>query len=94
MALVTISGYPCSGKTTRALKIKEGFEQRIGDSVYQGPVNRVILISDDMLGLSRDAYDGMPFSLKLRLSDIRRILQTDAQRSHREGRSSRRCRET
>jgi protein KTI12 len=61
MALVTISGYPCSGKTTRALKIKEAFEQRVGDPAYQGPVNKIILISDDMLGLSRKAYDGMSF---------------------------------
>jgi tRNA uridine 5-carbamoylmethylation protein Kti12 len=94
MALVTISGYPCSGKTTKALKIKEAFEQRIGDSAYQGPVNKVILISDDTLGLSRKAYDGMYFSLTSHLSDTQLILQTDAQRSRREERSSRRCRET
>lgn len=58
MALVTISGYPCSGKTTRALKLKEGFEQRIGDPAYDGPVTRVTLLSDDTLGLSREAYNG------------------------------------
>lgn len=58
MALVTISGYPCSGKSTRALKIKEAFEQRISDPKYEGPINKVILISDDTLGLSREAYNG------------------------------------
>ena len=58
MALVTISGYPCSGKTTRALQIKEAFEKRISDNSYDGPVTKVVLISDDTLGLSREGYNG------------------------------------
>lgn len=59
MALVTISGYPCSGKTTRALKLKEAFEQRLSDPAYAGPVTKVVLISDDTLELSREAYSGI-----------------------------------
>ncbi|KIM31273.1 hypothetical protein M408DRAFT_327533 [Serendipita vermifera MAFF 305830] len=57
MALVTISGYPCSGKTSRAVQIKDAFEKRIGDESYNGPVTKVVLISDDTLGLSRDGYN-------------------------------------
>jgi len=59
MALVTISGYPCSGKTTRALQLKEDFERRIKDEAYDGNVTKVVLISDDTLGLSRNGYNGV-----------------------------------
>jgi protein KTI12 len=58
MALVTISGYPCSGKTTRALQIQTAFEERIKDPAYVGPIKTVKLISDETLELSRKAYDG------------------------------------
>jgi len=61
MALITISGYPCSGKTTRALQIKEALEQRIKDDSYTGPITKIVLISDDTLGLSRGGYDGGEF---------------------------------
>jgi protein KTI12 len=59
MALVTISGYPCSGKTTRALQIRDAFEKRLSDDSYAGPVTKVVLISDDTLGLSREGYNGI-----------------------------------
>lgn len=58
MALVTISGYPCSGKTTRALQIQSAFEETIRDPAYDGPIKNVKLISDDTLELSRKGYDG------------------------------------
>ncbi len=74
MALLTISGYPCSGKTTRAVQIKEAFEKRISDGSYSGPATKVVLISDDTLGLSREGYNGtlMPprFKLSWRLTYI------------------------
>jgi protein KTI12 len=58
MALITISGYPCSGKTTRAAQIKELLEQYLGDVTYEGPITKVTLISDDQLNLDRAVYDG------------------------------------
>ncbi|KAG8812257.1 hypothetical protein FRC19_003274 [Serendipita sp. 401] len=57
MALVTISGYPCSGKTTRATALKEEFETKIKDPTYEGPITSIVLISDDTLSLSRDGYN-------------------------------------
>ncbi|CAG8635980.1 22_t:CDS:2, partial [Acaulospora colombiana] len=57
MALITISGYPSSGKSRRALQIKDDFEERIKSPSYSGPINKVMVISDDSLGLSRDGYN-------------------------------------
>ena len=50
MALVTISGYPCSGKTTRAKEIQAMLEKR-----QKLPV---ILINDELQNISKQAYDG------------------------------------
>lgn len=50
MALVTITGFPCSGKTTRALEIKALLESR-----QSLPV---ILINDESQNISKQAYDG------------------------------------
>jgi len=58
MALVTISGFPCSGKTTTAQQIRASFEQLLQDENYQGPLSKVVLLSDDTLDLSRSAYNG------------------------------------
>jgi len=49
MALVTISGFPCSGKTTRAKQLKELLETR-----QSLPV---LLLNDDTQNLSREVYD-------------------------------------
>ncbi|PVF99403.1 chromatin associated protein KTI12 [Serendipita vermifera] len=57
MALITISGYPSSGKSRRAAQIKDDFEERIKSPSYSGPINKVMIISDDSLGLSRDGYN-------------------------------------
>ncbi|KAF7970384.1 hypothetical protein HWV62_24245 [Athelia sp. TMB] len=57
MALITISGYPCSGKTRRAQQIKSQLEQRLADPTYEGPKLKVCIVSDDTLSLGRNAYD-------------------------------------
>ncbi|KAI0028793.1 chromatin associated protein KTI12 [Vararia minispora EC-137] len=57
MALITISGYPCSGKSTRTALLKEDLERRIQDPSYSGPVRKVVVLSDDLLGIQRSAYD-------------------------------------
>ncbi|KAF7793958.1 hypothetical protein EIP86_005082 [Pleurotus ostreatoroseus] len=56
MALITITGYPCSGKTRRANELKAALEARIQDPSYAGPQLKVIVLSDDELNVSRDAY--------------------------------------
>lgn len=58
MALITISGYPCSGKTKRAEQIKILLEQHLKDPSYKGPLCKVISLSDDTLNLKRASYDG------------------------------------
>lgn len=59
MALITISGYPCSGKTKRSAQIKAYLEARLEDPTYEGPKLKVSIVSDDILGIDRSAYDGM-----------------------------------
>jgi Ni2+-binding GTPase involved in maturation of urease and hydrogenase len=49
MALVTISGFPCSGKTTRV--------SQIADMLRARQSLPVITITDEDLNLTRDAYD-------------------------------------
>lgn len=60
MALITVTGYPCSGKTQRANQIKAALESRLQDPSYSGPQLKVKILSDDELSLSRDAYKGRP----------------------------------
>ncbi|TFY81486.1 hypothetical protein EWM64_g2530 [Hericium alpestre] len=57
MTLITISGYPTSGKTRRANQIKDYLEQRLQDASYEGPRLKVRILSDDILNVDRAAYD-------------------------------------
>ncbi|RSH90673.1 hypothetical protein EHS25_001278 [Saitozyma podzolica] len=58
MALVTISGYPCSGKSTRANQLAAYFEKRLGEAGYDGPRLRVALVDDEGSHVERAVYDG------------------------------------
>lgn len=58
MALVTFSGYPSSGKTRRAIQLKEHLDRRLAYPSYSGPGQKVIILSDDSLDIGRSAYDG------------------------------------
>jgi protein KTI12 len=61
MALITICGYPCSGKTKRAEQIKSSLYKRICDDPdYVGPKFKVVIVSDDTLKLGREVYNGKP----------------------------------
>ncbi|KAA1471698.1 chromatin associated protein KTI12 [Dentipellis sp. KUC8613] len=57
MALITISGYPSSGKTKRASQIREYLEARLKDPEYTGPALTVRVLSDDILNIDRSAYN-------------------------------------
>ena len=59
MALVTISGYPCSGKSKRVSELKAALESRLQDPNYAGPQLKVKILSDEELYVSRDAYNGL-----------------------------------
>jgi len=57
MALVTISGYPASGKTRRALQLKSYLEERLQDPAYTGPALKVAIVSDAETKVKRCVYD-------------------------------------
>jgi protein KTI12 len=58
MALVTIVGFPCCGKSTRASQIKEYLEKRIREEA-EGPRLGVVLVDDDNSHVPRSTYDSM-----------------------------------
>ncbi|THH08302.1 hypothetical protein EW145_g2796 [Phellinidium pouzarii] len=57
MALITISGYPASGKSRRADQLKTYLEQRLKELSYDGPKLKVTVLSDDSLNIKRNVYD-------------------------------------
>ncbi|KAI0745976.1 chromatin associated protein KTI12 [Earliella scabrosa] len=57
MALITISGYPCSGKSQRAEQLRAHLEAKLQDPSYEGPQLKVVVISDDTLNISRSVYN-------------------------------------
>ena len=59
MALITVSGYPCSGKSRRVEQLKTYLESRLAES--NAPTLNVAVVSDDSLDLKRDVYNGTQF---------------------------------
>lgn len=57
MALVTIVGYPCSGKSKLAEELVKDFQARLSSPDYTGPKLDVVLVSDDTSHVSRSVYD-------------------------------------
>ncbi|TYJ56719.1 hypothetical protein B9479_002489 [Cryptococcus floricola] len=57
MALVTITGFPCSGKSTRAHQLKEYFQKRLKAEDYKGPSLVVEVIDDEGSHVPRSTYD-------------------------------------
>lgn len=58
MALVTISGFPCSGKSSTARRLRDDFETRLGEPSYKGPKLKVMLVDDESCHVPRSTYDG------------------------------------
>jgi tRNA uridine 5-carbamoylmethylation protein Kti12 len=58
MALITVSGFPSSGKTRRASQLKAHLENYLADPDYNGPRLSVSLISEEVLDIQRNVYDG------------------------------------
>jgi protein KTI12 len=58
MALVTLVGYPCSGKTRRAAELAKYFEARLSDPAHSGPKFSVVVVDDESNHVSRSVYDG------------------------------------
>ncbi|KAG8734309.1 hypothetical protein FRC10_011768 [Ceratobasidium sp. 414] len=58
MALVTISGFPCSGKTRRAQQLSGFLEDKIRDDSSSHTKSwKVTILSDDSLSIPRSSYD-------------------------------------
>jgi len=71
MALITISGFPASGKSKRAHQIRDHLERYLADISYAGPELKVVILSDDVLNIDRNAYNG---GFRQDLSRLRRTL--------------------
>lgn len=62
MALVTICGFPSSGKSTRARELESFLSSKISASAPGSSSSRLKIqtISDESLALSKLAYNGEP----------------------------------
>ena len=58
MALVTIVGYPCSGKSRIARLLADDFDLRLKTAEYEGPALEIAVVDDDSSHVPRSAYDG------------------------------------
>ncbi|KAJ1910208.1 kti12, chromatin associated [Tieghemiomyces parasiticus] len=54
MPLIVLSGIPCAGKSTRARQLVDYFTQRLTE---QATPRKVVVFSDESLGISKAAYD-------------------------------------
>lgn len=54
MALVIVTGLPCSGRTTRAMEMQRAFESRLAETPNLG---RVVRVSDDDVHTEKQAFD-------------------------------------
>ncbi|KAJ3571768.1 hypothetical protein NP233_g3539 [Leucocoprinus birnbaumii] len=57
MALITFSGFPCSGKSGRVAELQQFLSSKLQDSAVESPFRSVEIISDDSLVLQRSVYD-------------------------------------
>ncbi|EPY51938.1 elongator complex associated protein Kti2 [Schizosaccharomyces cryophilus OY26] len=56
MPLIILSGYPSSGKTTRAKQLQKALEERIENNVDGTKDYRVVLINDESLDIEKEVY--------------------------------------
>jgi len=57
MALITISGYPSSGKSRRVTQLQGYLTTQLQCPMYEGPYHTIEVISDDTVDLERSVYD-------------------------------------
>lgn len=64
MAMITLAGYPASGKTTRANELISYLERRLADPSTPPAFARLkpVPINDESLSLPKSVYDG-PYPL-------------------------------
>lgn len=57
MALVTVSGFPCSGKSSRVDQLRSHLQSALAHPDYAGPKYKIEVISDTSLSIARTAYN-------------------------------------
>ncbi|KAF2867619.1 chromatin associated protein KTI12 [Massariosphaeria phaeospora] len=82
MPLVLISGYPSSGKTTRALQLKAFFDDKIASPAADARVRRLRVhhVSDQTLGVARAVYHTAKAEKDARAEEysaVKRVLSRD-----------------
>jgi len=78
MALITIAGFPSSGKSARAQQIQVALETRLKED--NGPILRVVVVSDHSLDILPTAYDDSALEKPARgtlFAAVQRFLATD-----------------
>lgn len=81
MAMITFSGYPCSGKSTRAIELKTFLQHKLQSA---GSSMKIIVINDESLALSKTSYDGTSSQMRLQYNVLMFVwsrCQTVKQRS-------------
>ena len=56
MPLIIITGYPCSGKTSRALEVKKLLEDKVKAAAAE-PI-KIEIVNDESLHIPKSAYKG------------------------------------
>lgn len=65
MALITVTGYPCSGKTRRVHQLTDHLEAQLRLPENSQLGLKIVVISDDSLNLPRSVYNGTRIFLLL-----------------------------
>ncbi|KAJ2579327.1 kti12, chromatin associated [Coemansia sp. RSA 1836] len=80
MPLIMMTGYPSSGKSTRASELKQLFEARLAEPAHQHRRITVQIINDASLGVTHDAYSkasGEKIARGALLSAVERLISRE-----------------
>lgn len=58
MALITVVGFPCAGKSSRAAELRDYLLGKVLTEEYTGPIKNIHIISDHSLGIPPSVYNG------------------------------------
>ena len=60
MAMITVCGFPCSGKSTRAAQLAHFLDAKLADPACppKHRARKVVVLNDESLGISKRSYDG------------------------------------
>src|SRR5260221_14270164 len=73
MALITVVGFPCAGKSSRTAELSEFLLGKVSTEEYTGPIKLVEDISDHSLAISPSVYNCTSFP-----ADLHRAISNSA----------------